>query len=76
MDLPQAATNRNRTRGAGGSGGPKGGKSGMGQKMGESKQNSFFLKTLNLLLTDFVDIRVITCYFQVFHFLLFWSMDF
>jgi len=33
VDLPQAATNRNRTRGAGGSGGPKGGKSGMGQKM-------------------------------------------
>ena len=44
VDLPQAATNRNRTRGAGGSGGPKGGKSGMGQKMGESK-HVFFLKT-------------------------------
>ena len=41
MDLPQAATNRNRTRGAGGSGGPKGGKSGMGQKMGESKHGFF-----------------------------------
>ena len=52
MDLPQAATNRNRTRGAGGSGGPKGGKSGMGQKMGESK-HVFFLSKRKLIINRF-----------------------